>query len=223
MKNILLASTLLLPSILLSYELDFNKTFTKSIQNDKLQTNISIKIDSKNIDYINEKIEDFQNFINKNTSITKKNGSYNLIPNYVYQNKERKFVGYKGTLNYIIESPDHKKINYFIKKLNNIKEKMSTSNVKLTISNLKWIVSKKLYDNNMDDMRIESIYWIKNYMKKIDENCMINHISINQNNNYIRQSYSKSAMVESTKTYNVVPSQSARSITLKTNYKLECK
>lgn len=223
MKKLLLSSVLFIPSLVFSYELGFNKTFSKSIKNDTLQTNVNIKIDSKNIDYINEKIEFFQDFINDNSTVTKKNGTYNLTPNYVYQNKEKKFMGYNGLLNYSIESSEYEKINYFINELTIIKNNMNTQNVKLSISNLKWIVSKELYEKNIDKMRIESIIWVKNYMKKIDDNCNIENISINQNNQYPTLRYAKSSMIESSPSFNITPSQTKQLIELKTNYKLICK
>lgn len=104
-----------------------------------------------------------------------------------------------------------------------MKKKVKTQNIKLSISNLQWIVSKELYEKNIDTMRIESIKWIKNYATNLNDNCIIKRISINQNNNYRTQRYSKNVMLESSNTFNVTPSQSEQSITLKTNYSLECK
>ena len=72
MKSILLSSLFIIPSILSAYEFEFNKSFNKNIQNDKVHTNISISVDSKEIDFINEKIEFFQDFIKENNSVTKK-------------------------------------------------------------------------------------------------------------------------------------------------------
>jgi len=67
MRKILLGAICTFPSLLFSYELEFNKSFNKNIQNDKLHTNISITVNSKEVDFVNEKIEFFQDFINDNS------------------------------------------------------------------------------------------------------------------------------------------------------------
>ena len=223
MKRILLSTLIAIPSLLFSYELDFNKSFSKSIQNDKLNTNINVVIDSKEIEYINEKIEFFQDFISDDTLVTKKNGNYSLLPQYIYVNKKQKFVGYRGSLQYTIETPKYENINQFVSQLNSIKENMNTKQVKVSISNLQWIVSKELYEKNIDEMRIESIKWLKEYIPKLDANCNIKSISLNRNNNYSSRRYMNSAMMESVKSLNITPSQTKQSITLNANYKIECK
>jgi predicted secreted protein len=223
MKKFLLSSLFIIPTLLSAYELEFTKSFNKDIQNDKLRTNISINIESKDVNYINNKIGFFQNFIDDEKSVTKKNGNYKLLPKYSYKNKQQTFIGYKGSLDYIIESSEYERLNDFITNLHKMKKKVKTQNIKLSISNLQWIVSKELYEKNIDTMRIESIKWIKNYATNLNDNCIIKRISINQNNNYRTQRYSKNVMLESSNTFNVTPSQSEQSITLKTNYSLECK
>ena len=69
MKKFLLSSLIIIPSILSAYELTFNKSFNKNIQNDKVHTNISISVDSKEIAFINEKVEFFQDVIKDNNSV----------------------------------------------------------------------------------------------------------------------------------------------------------
>jgi len=224
MKTKLLSLLTILPSLLLSYELEFSKSFSKDIQNDTLNTNITIQIDSKEVAFINEKIEFFQDFINDDLTVTKKNGNYNLMPQYSYHNNKQKFIGYRGSLHYIIETPKYEDLNKFVDDINSIKNNMNSKKVKLSVSNLRWVVSTELYEKNIDAMRIESIKWIKNYIQKIDDGCSIKNITINKNyrNNYT-QRYSKSVMMENSSSRNITPSQTKQSIVLNTNYKLQCK
>lgn len=223
MKNLLLNSLFVIPSVLCAYELEFNKSFNKSIQNDKVNTNISISVDSKEINFINEKIEFFQDVIKDDNSVIKKNGNYSLIPNYTYQNNKQNFIGYRGTLNYSIETPKYEKLNQFITGLIDTKNNMNTNKVKLSVSNIRWIVSKDLYENNIDKMRIEAIDWIKIYTKSLADSCIIKNISINKSSGYNPPRYSKNVMLESTSSMNITPSQTKQSIVLNANYKLECK
>lgn len=223
MKNLLLSSLFILPSVLSAYELEFNKSFNKNIQNDKVHTNISITVDSKEIDFINEKVEFFQDFIKENNSVTKKNGNYSLVPNYSYQNNKQNFIGYKGTLYYGIETSKYENLNQFMTEIIDIKNNMNTNKVILSISNVEWIVSKELYERNIDTMRIEALSWIKNYIKTLSDSCMIKNVSIHKGNGYSPERYSRNVMMKSSSTINISPIQTKRSIVLNTNYKLECK
>ncbi len=223
MKNFILGSLFILPTLMNAYELEFNKSFTKNIQNDKVHTNVSIRVDSKEVDFINEKIEFFQDFIKDNNSVTKKNGNYNLVPNYSYQNNKQNFIGYKGTLHYSIETSKYENLNQFITEIIDIKNNMNTNKVKLSVSNVEWIVSKELYSKNIDTMRIESVTWVKNYIKTLSYSCMIKNISINKGSGYSPERYSRNVMMDSRSSAKITPLQTKRSIVLNANYKLDCK
>ena len=223
MKTFLLSSVFIIPSILSAYELEFNKSFNKNIQNDKVHTKISITVNSKEIAFINEKIEFFQDFIKENNSVTKKNGNYSLVPNYSYINNKQNFIGYKGTLHYGIETPEYENLNQFMTEVIDIKNNMNSSKVKLSVSNVEWIVSKELYEKNIDTMRIESLTWIKNYIKTLSDSCIIKNVSINKGNGYYPERYSRTALMDSRSSMKITPLQTKRSIVLNANYKLECK
>jgi len=223
MKSLLFSSLFIIPSLLSAYELEFNKSFNKNIQNDKVHTNIRISVDSKEIDFINEKVEFFQDFIKENNSVSKKNGNYSLVPNYSYANNEQKFVGYKGTLHYSIETPKYENLNQFMTEIIDIKNNMHTNKVKLSISNVEWIVSKELYEKSIDTMRIEALSWIKEYKTTLTDSCMIKNISINKGGGYNPERYSRNVMMDSRTSAKITPLQTKRSIVLNANYKLECK
>jgi len=223
MKSLFFSSLFIIPSLLSAYELEFNKSFNQNIQNDKVHSNIQIAVDSKEIDFINEKVEFFQDFIEENNSVSKKNGNYSLVPNYSYANNKQKFVGYKGTLHYSIETPKYENLNQFMTEIIDIKNNMNTNKVKLSISNVEWIVSKELYEKSIDAMRIEALSWIKGYTKTLTDSCVIKNISINKGGGYSPQRYSRNVMMDSRTSAKIMPIQSKRSIVLNANYKLECK
>lgn len=223
MKKMFLSTLFIIPNLLFSYELEFSKSFNKDIQNDKINSNIRVQIDSKEIEFINEKMQFFQDFIKDDSLVRKKNGNYSLLPSYNYKNNKQSLLGYRGTLSYTVETSEYEKLNQFVTQLNMIRNNMNTNKVKLSVSNVKWIVSDELYKNNVDLMRIESVDWIKEYVKTLQDKCIIKNISINKSRSNNIQRYSQNRMLEKTKVMNVVPSQTEQDIELNVNYKLECK
>ena len=73
MKNKIILA-LLLPILSFSYELDFNKSFSKVVNPDLLTTNIDINIEKKDETKVNAEIEKFNDFIKKTTNVIIKNG-----------------------------------------------------------------------------------------------------------------------------------------------------
>ena len=162
MKNKIILA-LLLPILSFSYELDFNKSFSKVVNPDLLATNVDINIEKKDETKVNAEIEKFNDFIKKTTNVIIKNGSYTISPKYNYSNNKQEFVGYVGSLRYTAESKDAKQINTFMDELISIKEKIKSDDVKLNLSNLSWRISEDLQNKSFDDLRLESIMWIESY------------------------------------------------------------
>ncbi len=173
--------------------------------------------------FINESMEFFQEFIDEDTTVIKKNGNYSLVPSYSYQNNKQIFVDYKGVLRYNIQALKQENLNEFISELNRIKNNINKNKIKLSISNIKWIVSKELYDKSIDNMRLKSISWIKDYIKNLDDNCMIKNITINKNYHSLSPQYSRSLTVNQSANLDITPSQTKQDIKLNANYILECK
>jgi predicted secreted protein len=222
MKQLLLSTLFVIPTILCAYQLEFNKSFNKEIQNDRVHTNLSISVNSKEIAFINEKIEFFQDFIKEDKSVVKKNGNYSVVPNYAYENNKQIFLGYKGILDYGIETSKYENLNQFISAIITIKNNMNTNRVKLSVSNIEWIVSTEIYEKNIDQMRSEAIDWIKEYSRNLSDNCSIQNISINKSNEYTPRKYAKNLMMESSSSMSISPIQTKHSIILNANFKLEC-
>ena len=60
---------MLLPILGFSYELDFNKSFSKIVNPDLLSTNITISVEKKEENKVNSEIEKFNNFIKDTKSV----------------------------------------------------------------------------------------------------------------------------------------------------------
>lgn len=220
---------LLLPILSFSYEINFNKNFSKVVNPDLLNTYINISVEKNDESKVNTEIEKFNTFIKSNKSITLKNGSFTLSPKYKYYDNKQEFVGYVGSLRYTAESADAKKLNNFMDELILIKDKTKSEDVKLNISNVSWKISDELQNKSYDELRLESITWLESYAKtlsvKLSKSCEIKTINVNesQNGNIM---YARAEMAYSTKAKmaaDVAPINSEQNIMINPNFTLECK
>ena len=225
----LLAVAILLPILSFSYEINFNKSFSKVVNPDLLTTNINISVEKKDEKSVNIEIEKFNDFMKNNKSITLKNGSFTLSPKYKYYENKQEFVGYVGSLRYTAESTDAKKLNSFMDELISIKDSTKSEDVKLNISNVSWKISDELQNKSYDELRLESITWLESYSKtlstKLSKSCEIKTINVNESQNgnimYARaeMAYSSKAKVAA----DVAPINSEQNININPNFTLECK
>ena len=220
---------LLLPILSFSYEINFNKSFSKVVNPDLLNTYININVEKKDESKVNIEIEKFNDFMKNNKSITLKNGSFTLSPKYKYYENKQEFVGYVGSLRYTAESTDAKKLNSFMDELISIKDSTKSEDVKLNISNVSWKISDELQNKSYDELRLESITWLESYSKtlstKLSKSCEIKTINVNESQNgnimYARaeMSYSSKAKIAT----DVAPINSEQNININPNFTLECK
>ena len=220
---------LLLPILSFSYEINFNKSFSKVVNPDLLNTYININVEKKDESKVNIEIEKFNDFMKNNKSITLKNGSFTLSPKYKYYDNKQEFVGYVGNLRYTAESTDAKKLNSFMDELISIKDSTKSEDVKLNISNVSWKISDELQNKSYDELRLESITWLESYSKtlstKLSKSCEIKTINVNESQNgnimYARaeMSYSSKAKIAA----DVAPVNSEQNININPNFTLECK
>lgn len=220
---------LLLPILSFSYEINFNKSFSKVVNPDLLNTYINISVEKNDEEKVNIEIEKFNDFVKNNKSVTLKNGSFTLSPKYKYYDNKQEFVGYVGNLRYTAESTDAKKLNTFMDELISIREKTKSEDVKLNISNVSWKISDELQNKSYDELRLESITWLESYSKtlstKLSKSCEIKTINVNesQNGNIM---YARAEMAYSTKAKmaaDVAPVNSEQNININPNFTLECK
>ena len=227
-KSIFIAA-LLLPILGFSYELNFNKSFTKVVNPDLLTTNITISVEKKDENKVNGEIEKFNDFLKKTSDVTLKNGSFTLSPKYKYHDNKQEFLGYIGSLRYSAESKNAKDLNTFMDKLISIKESIKSEDVKLNISNVSWNISDDLQNKSFDALRLESINWVESYAKslssQVSKYCEVSKINISESNNgnvvYARAEMAYSGMLKMAA--DVAPISSEQNITINPNFVLECK
>ncbi|MCT7577109.1 SIMPL domain-containing protein [Aliarcobacter butzleri] len=224
-----LFTALLLPIFSFSYEIEFNKNFSKVVNPDLLSTSINISVEKVDEDKVNLEIEKFNNFIKNNKSVIIKNGTYTLSPKYKYSDNKQEFIGYMGNLRYSAESKNAKDLNQFMDEIISIKDKIKSNDVKLSISNVSWKISDELQNRSFDELRFESINWIENYANilssKLSKKCEVKNININEFNGgnivYARNEMALSTM--SKMASDVAPISSEQTISVNPNFILECR
>lgn len=232
MKKKLLKIALFLPILGFSYEMNFNKSFSKNVNSDILVSNVNITVVKQDEKSVNSEIEKFNNFLKNTKYITIENMNYNLTPKYEYVNNKSIFKGYIGDSRFSIESEDATNINKFLNDLVELKDSLESNDLKLNISNLSWELSNKLQNKVIDELRLESLIWVENYARelsqKVSKKCEVKNVNINEDYGYItpkNRMLSVSMDSASTSFINtdISPLNSEQNIKINTNYILDCK
>jgi len=224
--KIILLIALLLPVCVFSYEISFNKKFSKSVAPDVLSTNINISIENESEKFISTHIEKFNKYIKSNETIKKSHGNITISPKYKYFKNTQKFIGYHGNLKYTIKASNANALNSFIDDLIALEDKYDKDNVKLRISNLSWTTSNKLFDNSTDMLRIDAFKWIESYSNSLEnllsKTCEVKSININQNKpEFLRATVMKKSSYK--RISNVAPISTNQKIIIEPKFTLECK
>ncbi|PLY10832.1 MAG: hypothetical protein C0626_04160 [Arcobacter sp.] len=217
---------LLIPFLLNAYEINFSKKFTKDLIPNILGADISIIVEDKKEKEVIERLDIFNNKIKEYNKVEKQLGSFNVRPQYQRSSNSPKIYGYKGTLNYKIETTDALNMGEFISMITSLKEDRDTS---VSLNNLSWRVKDDSYNVILDLLRLESIEWVENYAKNLsadlNRTCSVKVVDL-QNNilHTYREAVASLRIDSSLKRENVpVPEVSQQKISITTNYKLECK
>ncbi|RXJ97155.1 SIMPL domain-containing protein [Arcobacter sp. AHV-9/2010] len=218
---------LLLPIFALSYELNFNNSFSKSLNPDILSSTVNISVTRKNENSANIEIEKFNNFLKNTKNITLKNTNYNLTPKYEYLDNKSYFKGFVANINFVVESKDSSMINSFLSDLLAFKDSKKKDDIKINISNLSWEVSEKLQNKTIDNLRLESILWIEDYAKEISKKsskkCEIKSVIINEEGNFNFPRVKAVSFSTNSENMDISPIRSEQNIKINTNYILDCK
>ncbi|NQY19775.1 MAG: hypothetical protein HRT40_00465 [Campylobacteraceae bacterium] len=213
---------LLLPFSLYSYEVNFDKTFTKDLKIEILSNNFLIKLESNSEKEVLKILKDFEKEIKNYKTINKKFDSLTVKPNYKYRaNRTPKLLSYIGSLKYEISTSSAKDFNNFISKMVEIKDHRSVS---LLITDLSWKVKESSKEIQKDELRIEAIKWIKSYSQtlslELDSTCSIKSIKLHSSNK--RKTITN---IDASEKYKkILPSSNlSRNIDINAYYVLDCK
>jgi len=136
----------LLPFSLFSSEINFTKTYTQEIASDMISDNIIIKTSRDNSDDIVTIFEKYNDLFKTNELISTKQKEQ--ISSNFTSNK------YTGILNYNIKAYSFEKLNDFIKDLLYLKDE---KNLTITIEKPKYILSNKLEEKIIHNLRVKAI------------------------------------------------------------------
>jgi len=222
MRKILL---LLLPFLLYSYEIDFNKTFTKELMPNILSANITISIEDSKEEFVIKRLEVFNKEIKGYKKIEKELGSFNIRPVYQHSSNSPKIDGYRGNLRYKISTTDALLMGEFVSLITSLKENRDTS---VSLDNLSWKVKEDSYIIALDILRFEAISWIENYSKTLSKDlnkeCSVLSINLSNSIHPLSSTMRAYGMASSMKREEmVVPEISEQKISITTSYKVECK
>lgn len=229
MKSFLVKSTALLvfPVALFSFEVNFNKEFTKELMPDILSSDLTIRIESDNEGKISKRLTKFNEFIKEDRKVEKKLGNYTVRPNYKYSsNNTPKIIGYVGELRYKVSSDDAKAVNSFITSVNKLKNSRDTS---IIVSQLSWKVKDSTYNVALDILRLEAISWGETYAKNLSEDlqkkCQLKQVNLNGQNQpvYTKSLRTEVAMDNRNRSSVTVPQANHQKIAINPNYTMECK
>lgn len=229
MKKFLALNLAILPLSLFAFEVNFSKSFSKTVNPDILTTNITISVQKSDETAVNEEIEKFNNYIKKSDLIKINSNSYSLTPNYVYENNRQKFIGYFGNLYTSIEAKEAASINKFVSKILEIKNSINSNEVKLNISGISWQISEQLKNKSYDELRFEAINWgniysdnLSNSLKKV---CDLKSVNVSSDGGMIfaRNTAPLMAAYDAKVIPDIVPSNNEQNITINSNFVLECK
>lgn len=214
---------LFLPLFLFSFEVNFSKKFSKSLNEDTLVTYFSIVVNKDSEEEINKALSRFDKKIKRFDKVEKSNGTLTIRPQYRTSNNAPKITGYTGELRYKISSNKASNLNEFLDEMINLKEHRSTN---IVINNLRWTVKDEIYEKENDNLRLEAIKWAslhaKFLSKELKQKCELKDISIN-NSNYRTSSkmvYSNAQISDSKLS---VPQSNKEEISINPTFTMECK
>ena len=146
----------LLPLSLLSSDINFTKTFSVNIASDMISNKIKITTTRNNSEDITTIFEKYNDIFKTNDVITSK---LNETINTNYTTNK-----YTGILSYDIKSYSFEKINDFVREILYLKDE---KDLNINIQNSKYILSDRLKENIIHNLRIKAIEFSKPYENKI--------------------------------------------------------
>jgi len=153
MKNYLF---FLLPLSLFSSDINFTKTFSSNIASDMTSNKIIISTSRDNSEDINTIFEKYTDLFKTNELISSK-----LQEDIKADYSTSRF---NGVLSYQVKSYSFEKLNDFIKELLYLKDE---KNLSLNIQNQESLLSEKLQENIIHNLRVKAIKFSKNYENRI--------------------------------------------------------
>lgn len=216
---------LLLPIVVFSFEVEFNKKFSQELVSDTLTTNITIKITDDTELLVGNRLDIYNKKIKSYDKVERKLNSFYIWPKYRHSNSTPKVIAYVGELRYKVNSSKARYMDEFINEITKLKRNRDTT---ISISNLSWTVREDTYNDTLDLLRLKAINWGQKYAINLSQDilkeCSIKNIDINTTRQIMPLDNSivyTSALLN--KKSIPVPESNQERIKINPNYILECK
>ena len=221
MKKLFL--TLFAAVSLVAFELEFDKKFETKVAPDTAVTYLKISLQKESERDITQRLQEVATYINGYRQVDKEGGEFTIEPNYYYENSKRVQDGMVGYMKYRISSSNIDNLDMFLDDL--LSEKKSEN---IEVKNYGYEVSQKLFDEKLEQLRLQSILWSIAYAKdlsaKIYKSCEVSHISFSKRQIQPRM---LSAAADSSRdldaSFAPQPTKHEQTITLNPKLILECK
>ena len=217
-------STILLATSAFGLTINFSKSFDVEIKPDTLQANINITAKKSNEKEVVESLGRLSSFIDNDKDIEKKGGTYNVYPEYKYENNHRYKSGYTGNMQYIISSKDADKLNNFLTSLYGQKINNSED---ISVNSVRWVMSKKQKNGKIDALRLDAIIWANGYAKAISsslsKSCKVKSVSFSQVDHYYPQPIMRANYEAVADKTAPTPTQDNQKMSVNPTITLECK
>jgi uncharacterized protein YggE len=217
-------SIILLATTAFGLTINFSKSFDVEIKPDTLEANINITAKNKTEKEVVEALGKLSSFIDNDIDIEKKGGSYNVYPEYKYENNHRYKSGYVGNMQYNISSKDADKLNNFLtslygQKINNSEE--------ISVNSVRWVMSKEQKNGKIDKLRLDAIIWANGYAKSLSnslsQSCKVKSVSFSQTDHYYPQPLMRANYEAIADKSAPTPTQDKQKLSLTPTITLECR
>jgi len=213
-------SVVIFTTTLLAFELDFQKRFEATVQPDIAVTNINISVKGESETEVTKRLREISVYINGYTQVEKEGGEFRVNANYYYQNGKRVQDGYIGSMRYKISSKEIDDLDIFLGDLMSQKK-----NETIEVRSYGYEVTKEKLNNSIEQLRFQAIVWgiayAKDLSSKIYKKCELTNISFAQTTQPRMMTAKMNAKLEDG--FAPQPIQNEQTITLHSNYVLECK
>lgn len=216
---------LVFPIIAFSFELEFNKKFSKVLPHDTLSAYITITISDDEEISVAERLEVFNEKVKIHDKVEKELLSSNIRPKYKHSASTPRNSGFIGELRYKADSYKARHMRDFISEITSLKRNRDTS---VSITSLSWTVKEDTYNVVLDLLRFEAITWGEEYSRRLSDdmgkNCSIKKIDINTTNQFEKEVEQTVYTITSVNN-KAIPLQELNQELIKINptYILECK
>ena len=138
---------LVFPIIAFSFELEFNKKFSKVLPHDTLSAYITITISDEEEISVAERLEVFIEKVKIHDKVENELLSSNIRPKYKHSANTPRNSGFVGELRYKADSYKARHMRDFISEITSLKRNRDTS---VSITSLSWTVKEDTYNVVLD-------------------------------------------------------------------------